>query len=116
MAQPGATDHMIFGGAVNAKHYYAENNLQTLFNDISQLSQDAQHAIWNAPGAFEKMTPEQKSKVSAEATFNAFFFMGAKAPIAEEVVDQMGLRYLSNNGMQRLRCGSRSDIKSTRYR
>lgn len=102
MMQPGATDHMIFGSAVNAKHYYAENDLQTVFNDISQLSQDAMHAAWNAPGAFEKMTPEQKSKASAEATFNGFFFMGAKAPIAEDAAEQMGLKYLNREQLSNL--------------
>ena len=102
MTQPGATDHLIFGSIVNAKHYYAENNLQTVSKDISQLSQDAMQAVWNAPGAFEKMTLEQKSKASAEVTFNAFFFFGAKAPISTEVSEQMGLKYLSRQQLENL--------------
>jgi len=102
MSQPGATDNMIFGSSVRAGHYYTENNVQSVLNDIGLLSQDAMHTVWNAPGAFEKMTPEQKSQMSAEATFNAFFFVGAKAPIAQETAEQMGLKYMSREQLNNL--------------
>ncbi len=114
MTQPDATDRMIFGSAVNAKHYYAVNSLQAVFNDISQVGQGAMHSVWNAPEAFEKMTPEQKSKASAEITFNAFFFMGAKAPIAEEVAEQMGLERMSKAELKALGIESRLPMQLER--
>ncbi len=89
IAPKGAADNLIFGSSVNAGHYYAENNFQSVVNDVGRLSQDAMHTAWNAPGIIEKMTPEQKSKASAEATFNALILLRAKAPNAEVATEQM---------------------------
>jgi hypothetical protein len=102
LSQPGAANDLIFGSCARAKRYYAENNLQSVFKDISLLSQDAMHAITSAPRVFEKMTPEQKLKASAEVTFNAFFFIGAKAPIAEEAAEQLGLHAMTEGQLEKL--------------
>ncbi len=78
-SQPGAADNLIFGNIVNAKHYYNEHNMQAVHNDLKQLANDVAH-----------MTPEEKSKASAELAL-AFLFVGAKAPISAEVAEQIGL-------------------------
>jgi hypothetical protein len=58
------------------------------------------HTIWNAPGAFEKMTPDQRSKASADLTFNTFFYFGVKAPIAAEKATQMGLERMTEQELK----------------
>ncbi|MGH2505923.1 MAG: hypothetical protein ACRDHZ_00655 [Ktedonobacteraceae bacterium] len=83
-------------------HYYAEHDLRTVLDDIGQLGQDAMRTAWNAPGAFEKMTLEQKSKASAELTVNVFFFIGAKVPMAEEAAEQMGLNQMTAEQLKAL--------------
>lgn len=98
MSQPGAADDMIFGSYVSAKHYYTENNPQTVLNDISQLGRDAQRALWHIP----EMTPAARSKASAEMVFNAFFLVGARTPMAAETVEQMGLKAMSSQRLAAL--------------
>lgn len=96
MAEPGAADDLIFGNTVRAKHYYTDTPIDQINKDLAQLGNDAAHTVWNAPGAFERMTPDEKSKASADALYmGMFFFAGAKSPIAKEVVEQMGLKNMS---------------------
>ena len=98
LATPGATDKAIFGSAVEAGHYYQNNSVGQVLQDVQSLAQDAAKTIWNAPAAFEQMTPEEKSKASAEAAhavMATFFFAGAKLPITREVTEQMGLEKMS---------------------
>jgi hypothetical protein len=90
MSQPGATDDMIFGTAVRAKHYFTEN-------DRTHITEDAQKALKH----FAEMTPEERSKASAQLAL-AFFFIGSKTPMAAETSEQMGLKNMSPEQLVKL--------------
>ena len=105
LATQGAADKIIFGSAVEAGHYYQNNSVGQVFQDVQSLAQDAAKTVWNAPTTYEQMSPEEKSKTSAEAVHAmvaTFFFAGAKLPITKEVTEQMGLETMTDAQLKTL--------------
>ena len=98
LAEPGVVNKTIFSSVEEAGRYYQNNSVGQVVHDVQSLAQDAATTLWNAPGTFEQMSPEEKSKASAEAVHTimaTFFFAGAKLPITSEVTEQMGLEKMS---------------------
>lgn len=89
-SQPGAADDLIFGTPVRAKHYFEKN-------DRAQVNEDVQKALKH----FAEMTPEERSKASAQLAL-AFFFVGHKTPMAAETAEQMGLKNMSQEQLTKL--------------